>query len=88
MSKRVIFQAAAWEEYLYWQSQDRKILHRVNQLIKDIERNGNQGLGKPEALKHKYQGYWSRRIDEANRLIYRMVDDHIEIIQCRAHYDD
>jgi toxin YoeB len=78
----------AWDAYVYWQTQDRKVLRRINQLLKDIERNGNKGIGKPEPLKHQYQGYWSRRIDEANRLIYRIHDTPIEIVQCRAHYDD
>jgi toxin YoeB len=78
----------AWNAYVYWQTQDRKILRRINQLLKDIERNGNSGIGKPEPLKHQYQGYWSRRIDEANRLIYRIQDTQIEIAQCGAHYDD
>ena len=88
MNKTIVFQAAGWEEYLYWQGEDKKTLHRINQLIKDIERNGNRGLGKPEPLKHRRQGYWSRRIDDANRLIYRITETHIEIVQCRAHYDD
>lgn len=78
----------AWEDYLYWQEQDRKTLKRINLLIKDIERNAFDGIGKPEPLKHERQGYWSRRIDDTNRLIYRIVDRQIEIAQCRAHYDD
>ena len=63
-----------WEDYLYWQGQDRKTLRRVNQLIRDIERNPFNGLGKPEPLKHDKQGYWSRRIDDANRLIYKIEE--------------
>jgi len=78
----------SWEEYLYWQSQDKKTLRRINQLLLDIDRNGHKGIGKPEPLKHEWQGYWSRRIDDANRLIYRIVEGRIEIVQCRAHYDD
>ena len=78
----------AWEDYLYWQQQDRKTLKRINQLLKDIDRNNHSGIGKPEPLKHERQGYWSRRIDDTNRLIYRIVDNHVEIAQCRAHYDD
>ena len=78
----------AWEDYLYWQEQDRKILRRVNQLLKDIDRNVYVGIGKPEPLKHERQGYWSRRIDDIHRLIYRIVNNQIEIAQCRAHYDD
>jgi toxin YoeB len=77
----------AWEDYLYWQGQDRKTLKRVNALLKDIERNGNGGVGKPEPLKHEYQGWWSRRIDEVNRLIYRIENGQLEILQCRSHYD-
>ncbi len=78
----------AWEDYLYWQTQDRKTLKRINQLIKDIERNRFTGIGKPEPLKYDYQGCWSRRIDEVNRLVYRIEGDRLEILQCRAHYDD
>ncbi|MCL1852360.1 MAG: Txe/YoeB family addiction module toxin [Peptococcaceae bacterium] len=78
----------AWEDYLYWQGQDRKTLRRINQLLKDIDHNAFDGIGKPEPLKHERQGYWSRRIDDANRLIYRIVNNQIEIAQCRAHYDD
>jgi toxin YoeB len=78
----------AWEDYLYWQTQDRKTLKRINQLIKDIDRNAYTGIGKPESLKHEYQGCWSRRIDEVNRLIYRIKSGRLEILQCRSHYDD
>lgn len=77
----------AWEDYLYWQEQDRKTVKRINKLLKDIDRNGHSGLGKPEPLKHEYQGYWSRRIDDVNRLIYRIEGGRIEIAQCRSHYD-
>ena len=77
----------AWEDYLYWQDQDKKILKRINKLIKDIERNGHNGIGKPEALKHDLSGFWSRRIDEVNRLVYRIENEQIEIAQCRTHYD-
>ena len=82
-----IWSDGAWEDYLYWQAQDKKTLRRVNQLLLDIDRNGHQGIGKPEPLKHDKQGYWSRRIDDANRLVYRIVENRIEIAQCRAHYD-
>ncbi|GHU16557.1 Txe/YoeB family addiction module toxin [Spirochaetia bacterium] len=85
---RKIWSDDAWEAYLYWQSQDRKTLKPINDLIKDIERNKNTGIGKPEPLKHKHQGYWSRRIDEKNRLIYRIQNEIIDIIQCGCHYDD
>jgi toxin YoeB len=83
-----IWSDEAWEDYLYWQGRDKKTLKRVNALIKDIERNGNSGIGKPEPLKYEYRGCWSRRIDEANRMIYRLVDGSLEILQCRSHYDD
>ena len=78
----------AWEDYLYWQTPDKKILKRINQLLRDIERNGHTGIGKPEPLKNNLHGYWSRRIDDCNRLVYRIVDDRIEILQCRTHYGD
>ncbi|MDR2445291.1 MAG: Txe/YoeB family addiction module toxin [Spirochaetaceae bacterium] len=87
MSKRIIFQSLAWEDYHFWQIQDRKTLKRINQLIKDIEKHNNEGSGKREPLKHK-PGYWNRRIDSFNRLVYRLVNDTIEIAQCRSHYDD
>jgi toxin YoeB len=88
MAKKVVFQAIAWDEYLHWQTQDKKTLKRINLLLKDIERNGNGGIGKPEPLKHKLQGWWSREIDETNRLVYRIINEQIEIAQCRGHYDD
>lgn len=78
----------AWEDYLYWQKQDKKTLRRINQLLQDIDRNGYSGIGKPEPLKDNLQGYWSRRIDDTNRIVYRIIDDRIEILQCRSHYDD
>lgn len=78
----------AWSEYLYWQTQDRKTLKRINQLLQDIDRNGYDGIGKPEPLKHDYPGFWSRRIDEANRLVYRIENGQIEIAQCGSHYKD
>lgn len=81
-----VWSAHAWEDYLYWQTQDKKILKRINQLIKDIDRNGYEGLGKPEPLKYELQGYWSRRIDDEHRLVYRIVENNIEIVSCRLHY--
>jgi toxin YoeB len=78
----------AWEEYLYWQTQDKKTLKRINQLIRDIDRNGNNGIGKPEALSGNLAGFWSRRIDETNRLVYRIKDGQLEIAQCHSHYGD
>jgi len=78
----------AWEDYLYWQTQDKKTLKRINQLLKDIDQNGYDGIGKPEPLKYDTQGCWSRRIDETNRLVYYIEDDQIIILQCRTHYGD
>lgn len=78
----------AWADYLYWQTQDRKTLKRINQLLQDIERNGYSGLGKPEPLKGDYSGWWSRRIDDCNRIVYRIRDDVLEIVQCGGHYGD
>ncbi|MDR2941721.1 MAG: Txe/YoeB family addiction module toxin [Treponema sp.] len=76
----------AWEDYLYWQSQDRKTLKRINQLLKDIDRNGYDGIGKPEALGEDLSKWWSRRIDETNRLVYRIENNKIIISHCRTHY--
>ncbi|MDR3054804.1 MAG: Txe/YoeB family addiction module toxin [Zoogloeaceae bacterium] len=78
----------AWEEYLYWQGQDKKTLKRINSILKDINRSPFSGIGKPEPLKHELQGYWSRRIDEANRIVYKVENEQIVIVQCGAHYDD
>ena len=80
----------AWEEYVWWQEQDRKTLRKINKLITDIERNGEaEGIGKPEPLKANLSGYWSRHINEKDRLIYRINEDgELEIAQCRAHYGD
>jgi len=86
MSK-LTFAERAWEEYLYWQEEDKKILRRINLLLKDITRNGNNGIGKPEPLRHR--DGWSRRIDDVNRLVYQLkIDGSIEILQCKGHYDD
>lgn len=83
---RKIWDDSAWADYLYWQTQDKKTLKRINELIKDIERNGNLGIGKPEPLKGNLSGLWSRRIDEYNRLVYRIREDMLEIVSCRNHY--
>lgn len=82
------FTEKAFAEYLYWQMQDKKTLKRINALLKDINRNPFEGVGKPEPLKGNYQGYWSRRIDDSNRLIYTVSDNVIEIYQCKGHYND
>ena len=84
---RKIWQDKAWEEYVSWQTTDKKLLKRINQLLSDIERNGNQGIGNPEPLKGNLSGYWSRHIDGFKRLIYRIVEYTIEIIACKGHYD-
>ena len=76
----------AWQDYLYWQKIDKKILKRINQLIKDIQRSPFEGIGKPESLKFDMSGLWSRRINQEHRLIYKVKDDYIIIVQCRYHY--
>lgn len=78
----------AWEEYLNWQIQDKKMLKKINRLLMDIDRNGYQCIGKPEPLSGKLQGYWSVRIDEKNRIVFRIENNNIEIIQCGTHYRD
>ncbi len=82
------FTDIGWEDYLYWQTEDRKTLRKINTLLKDIERNGNEGLGKPEPLTGDLSGFWSRRINQKDRLIYALEMDQIIIIACRYHYDD
>jgi toxin YoeB len=82
----VSFTPQAWEEYLYWQRTDARILGRIHELIRDIMRNPAAGIGKPEPLKHALQGYWSRRITSEHRLIYRKTGDQILIAQLRYHY--
>ncbi len=77
----------SWEDYLYWQRTDKKMMIKINDLLKDISRTPYSGLGKPEPLKYKYKGYWSRRINEEHRLIYRFSEDEILIAKCRFHYD-
>ena len=77
----------AWKDYLYWQNQDRKTLKRINKLISDIQRSPFAGVGKPEPLKENLSGFWSRRIDETNRLVYVVDDNRLTIISCRYHYD-
>lgn len=83
---KIAFTDKAWEDYCYWQIQDKKTLKRINALLEDIMRNGYIGIGKPEPLKENLSGFWSRRIDSINRLVYKISDEHIEIIQCRGHY--
>ena len=79
---------AAWEDFEYWMRQDRKTLRRILQLLRDIDRNGYGGIGKPERLSGDLSAYWRRRIDEANRIVYRIENDVIKIVQCGSHYRD
>lgn len=83
---KLIFSENAWEDYLYWQNTDKKILKRINKLIKDIQRNKYEGIGKPEPLKHNLSGYWSRRINVEHRLVYKIEKERIMIAQIRYHY--
>ena len=83
----ILFTDESWEDYLYWQSIDKKTLKRINLLIKDIRRDPFSGIGKPEPLKFQLQGCWSRRIDQEHRLIYELVDKDLRIISCRYHYE-
>ena len=83
-----IWQDDAWNDYLYWQAEDKKVLKRINMLIKDTERNSYEGIGKPEPLIGNLSGFWSRRIDEKNRIVYRIRNGQLEIAQCGSHYRD
>ncbi len=84
--RAIVFEAEAWEDYLYWVETDKKILNRINTLINECSRNPFRGIGKPEPLKGNYAGFWSRRIDETHRLIYSIKDNRLHILQCRFHY--
>ncbi|MCL4266776.1 MAG: Txe/YoeB family addiction module toxin [Anaerolineae bacterium] len=86
MSRKLAWTEAAWSDYLYWQSQDKKTLRRINRLIEETRREPFTGIGKPEPLRENLSGFWSRRIDEANRLIYTVDDEYLTIIACRYHY--
>ncbi|MBR2778676.1 MAG: Txe/YoeB family addiction module toxin [Firmicutes bacterium] len=83
-----LFTDNGWQDYLFWESQDKKTLKRINMLIEDISRNGNIGLGKPEPLTGSLAGFWSRRINDKDRLIYKLEDDAVIILACRFHYGD
>ena len=85
--KKIWFEEA-WEDYVSWQAQDKKTLKRINQLLQDISRSGNVGIGKPEPLKGELSGFWSRKIDDTNRLVYRIKNEIIEIVSCKGHYSD
>jgi toxin YoeB len=84
---KIIFSKNSWDDYISWQREDRKILKRVNQLIKDIQRTPFQGIGNPEPLKYDLSGFWSRRIDREHRLVYQVFGDELLIYSCRYHYD-
>jgi toxin YoeB len=88
MARSVRFTPAAWDDYLYWQTQDKKTLRRINTLIDAATRDPFSGIGKPEPLMGNLSGYWSRRIDETHRLVYFADDDELDVIACRGHYDD
>lgn len=89
MDRQIVFKSKGWNDYIYWQSRDKKTLKRINEIIKDIVRNGNDGIGKPEPLTGDLSGWWSRHIDDTNRLVYRLRgNDIVEISQCRGHYND
>lgn len=84
---RLLWEDRAWEDYLYWQGQDKKTLKRINTLVNDMKRNPFEGIGKPEPLKGNLSGFWSRRIDEKNRIVYFEKNEIIYIVSCRGHYD-
>lgn len=88
MPKNLVFLPEAWEDFNYWLDQDRKTVKRIRLIIQDIERNGFTGIGKSEPLKGNLSGWWSRRIDDKNRIVYRITDEQIEIAQCRSHYNE
>ncbi len=83
----LVWQTHAWEDYLYWQDTDKKVLIKINELIKDCLRNPFTGLGKPEPLKGQYKGFWSRRITDEHRLVYAVKDMQLHLLQCRFHYE-
>ena len=86
---RLLWEDRAWEDYLYWQAQNKKTLKKINDLIKDIVRSPFTGIGNPEPLKHNLSGLWSRRIDHENRIVYFFIDNGIvHIVACRSHYED
>ena len=87
MKRKTSFTPSAWDDYVYWQSQDKKTLKRINNLIKECQRTTFEGIGKPEALLGDLSGFWSRRIDEQHRLVYAVTDAEITIIACRYHYE-
>lgn len=90
---KFVFDGSAWDDYVHWQTEDRRVLKRINQLLRDIARGAaegtpHEGIGKPEALKHGLHGYWSRRITDEHRLVYKVVADELRVAACRFHYED
>ena len=85
---RILWHESGWEDYLWWQTQDKKTIRRINALIKDAQRSPYDGIGKPEPLKGELSGWWSRRIDDENRIVYRVREEALVIVSCRGHYDD
>lgn len=83
---KLVFSERAWEDYLYWQETDRRLVARINRLILEIQREPFSGIGKPEPLRHAFQGYWSRRINDEHRIVYKIQDDALLIAQLRYHY--
>lgn len=86
MKNNIVWHFSAWEDYLYWQKNDKQVLKKINELIKEIDRHPFSGTGKPEPLKHALEGYWSRRITLEHRLVYKVMESIISIVQCRYHY--
>jgi toxin YoeB len=84
---KLTFSSRAWDDYLFWQKTDKQILKRINSLIKETQRTPFEGIGKPEPLKHGLSGYWSRRINDEHRMVYKVVDEHLLIAQLRYHYE-
>lgn len=83
----LVWDQNAWEDYLWWQAQDRQMVKRINRLLRDVMRNGsNEGIGKPEPLKHDFAGYWSRRINDEHRLVYKVTRTEVRVASCRYHY--
>ncbi|MCL2761071.1 MAG: Txe/YoeB family addiction module toxin [Desulfuromonadales bacterium] len=87
MSRQIVFENEGWEDFISWVNEDKKIFLRITELIEEIQRNPFKGIGKPELLKHDKQGYWSRRIDKGNRLLYKVTEDTVIIVLCRGHYE-
>ncbi|MCD6564982.1 MAG: Txe/YoeB family addiction module toxin [Bacteroidales bacterium] len=84
---RIVFSKISWEDYTSWLNEDKKMLKKINNLIKDIQKNPYEGIGKPEPLKYDLSGYWSRRIDREHRLVYQVDENEIRIYSCKYHYD-